>query len=238
MECILYLMPWTGERVLGAQLGFISRHKVRIIVALILTPVVLSSCSLCVCLTHCHCRFWDHSGVMSMACWSLVNISLVDRHKVIMLQLGAVQKVLAAIRKHPDCQEVVYRALFCLVNFVVPAGATNNQSQGTSSAAVSVHMNLSVKPASVGGQLEDILKTTIFCIFKWIHNTDIISRATLIFHNLSVIENSERGKRWNRRLHSRRYYQAFNSYGTNPLQSHYPILCEHSCQPSSSRLAA
>mmetsp|Transcript_21327 Transcript_21327/g.44408 ORF Transcript_21327/g.44408 Transcript_21327/m.44408 type:complete len:589 (+) Transcript_21327:345-2111(+) len=143
-------------------------------------------------------RFWDNPNVMSMACWGLVNISLVDRHKAIMLQLGAIEKVLAAIRNHPENQEVAYRALFCLVNFVVPADEGGGGPGGGRQNALhlfhdrSGHGGSGDVPKTLDAQLGGILETTIFCIYKWINNAEIVSRSTLILHNLSITENYER----------------------------------------------
>ena len=140
-------------------------------------------------------RFWDNPDVMAKACWSLVNISLVDRHKVEMIQLGAIQKVLAAVRNHPNSWEVAYRALFCLINFVAPTDGEGHTSLGTTMVEQVVNRDDAwydkESSMTVRGQLEDVLQTTIFCVNKWIQDVEIISKTTLVFHNLSVVYERE-----------------------------------------------
>lgn len=131
-------------------------------------------------------RFWDCPDFMAPACWSLVNISLRNHHKVTMMQLGSIQRALATIRNHSNSRDVVFRAIYCLVNFVAPAAedivaptTTTAEGQGVMERIVSEN-------------LEEILQTTIQCVFRWINDVEFVAKLILIFHNLACVRQFER----------------------------------------------
>ncbi|GMI26829.1 hypothetical protein TeGR_g7904, partial [Tetraparma gracilis] len=66
-------------------------------------------------------RYRFDPRLITMSCWSLVNVSLVQGNKRVLLRLGGVDCLLAALADHPGDTDVVFRALFCLINIVIPA---------------------------------------------------------------------------------------------------------------------
>ena len=62
--------------------------------------------------------------VQAMGCWSLVNLALNHQQKLELLKLRGLDCVLDAMAHHPGVLEVQFRALFALINLVIPeAGA-------------------------------------------------------------------------------------------------------------------
>lgn len=65
-------------------------------------------------------RFVDNEVLQAMSCWSLVNIALSPSQKSLLVRHGGIQATLNAMRHHPSCAEVQFRALFALINLVIP----------------------------------------------------------------------------------------------------------------------
>ena len=65
-------------------------------------------------------RFEDNDVLQAMACWSLVNIALAPSQKAVLVKLGGIQATSNAMLCHPYCAEVQFRALFALINLVIP----------------------------------------------------------------------------------------------------------------------
>ena len=58
--------------------------------------------------------------VQAMGCWSLVNLALNRKQKLLLLRKSCLDRVLAAMTNHPSVLEVQFRALFALINLVIP----------------------------------------------------------------------------------------------------------------------
>jgi hypothetical protein len=69
-------------------------------------------------------RFQDSDGLQAMSCWSLVNIALAPAQKAVLVKLGGIQATTNAMLRHPHCAEVQFRALFALINLVIPCKFT------------------------------------------------------------------------------------------------------------------
>lgn len=65
-------------------------------------------------------RFEDNEILQAMSCWALVNIALAPAQKAILVKLGGIQATLNAMLRHPFNAEVQFRALFALINLVIP----------------------------------------------------------------------------------------------------------------------
>jgi hypothetical protein len=65
-------------------------------------------------------RFGDNEVLQAMSCWALVNIALAPAQKVVLVKLGGIQATTNAMRRHPFSAEVQFRALFALINLVIP----------------------------------------------------------------------------------------------------------------------
>ena len=65
-------------------------------------------------------RFEDDEALQAMSCWSLVNIALAPVQKEVLVKLGGIQVTTNAMMLHPHSAEVQFRALFALINLVIP----------------------------------------------------------------------------------------------------------------------
>ena len=76
----------------------------------------------------CHCRnkvaarpdFEADEALQAMSCWSLVNIALAPVQKEVLVKLGGIEVTTNAMMRHPHNAEVQFRALFALINLVIP----------------------------------------------------------------------------------------------------------------------
>jgi len=74
--------------------------------------------------THLH-----DADVQAMGCWSLVNLALNRKQKLLLLEKNCLDRVVAAMTNHPQALEVQFRALFALINLVIPEQNPNDQNQ-------------------------------------------------------------------------------------------------------------
>ena len=65
-------------------------------------------------------RFESNDVLQAMSCWSLVNIALAPAQKTVLVKLGGIQVTANAMKLHPYSAEVQFRALFALINLVIP----------------------------------------------------------------------------------------------------------------------
>jgi hypothetical protein len=65
-------------------------------------------------------RFEDNDVLQAMSCWALVNIALTPSQKAVLVKLGGIQATCNAMLRHPFNAEVQFRALFALINLVIP----------------------------------------------------------------------------------------------------------------------
>jgi hypothetical protein len=65
-------------------------------------------------------RFESEAKLQAMACWAMVNIALAPAQKHTLISLGGIQAALNAMSKHPYIADVQFRALFALINLVIP----------------------------------------------------------------------------------------------------------------------
>ena len=71
-------------------------------------------------------RFGYNEALQSMACWSLVNIALAPAQKEVLVKLGGIEAIAQAMLEHQYSAEVQFRALFALINLVIPSVSSNN----------------------------------------------------------------------------------------------------------------
>lgn len=65
-------------------------------------------------------RFEADEALQAMSCWSLVNIALAPVQKEVLVKLGGIEVTTNAMMRHPHNAEVQFRALFALINLVIP----------------------------------------------------------------------------------------------------------------------
>jgi hypothetical protein len=65
-------------------------------------------------------RFEKEDILQAMSSWSLVNIALAPSQKSMLVKLGGIAAIANAMVQHPYNAEVQFRALFALINLVIP----------------------------------------------------------------------------------------------------------------------
>lgn len=65
-------------------------------------------------------HFHHHAEMQAMGCWSLVNLALVPAQRTKLLHLGAIDVILNAMDQHTFDHMVQFRAIFALINLVIP----------------------------------------------------------------------------------------------------------------------
>merc|ERR1712166_1505652 len=97
-------------------------------------------------------RFQDDAALSSMSCWALVNIALVSDQKAILVKLGGIEAITNAMSRHPQSAELQFRALFALINLVIPSaessGGTDNNAANNNNNTIG---NGAVPIPAVGG---------------------------------------------------------------------------------------
>lgn len=66
-------------------------------------------------------RFAQDEILQAMSCWSLVNVALTPLQKSMLVKLGGLTVTSNAMLQHPYNAEVQFRALFALINLVIPS---------------------------------------------------------------------------------------------------------------------
>lgn len=113
-------------------------------------------------------RFREHEALQAMGCWSLVNLALAPDQKALLIRLGGVSEILNAMTAHPLATEVQFRALFSLINLVIP----------TSNFCAS-WLNL---------VLDRMIELVVASMKNFCSNVTILNRASLVLHNLSLTQ--------------------------------------------------
>ena len=112
-----------------------------------------------------------------MGCWSLVNLALNHQQKLALLALDGLDAVLAAMAHHPTTLEVQFRALFALINLVIPeAGSvsTNTMDCGENAAHARV------------------VRGVLAAMRHFPESEKLVRCGCLVLHNLSLDESNAR----------------------------------------------
>lgn len=154
-------------------------------------------------------RFQDNDALLAMSCWALVNIALVSDQKTVLVKLGGIQAITNAMSRHPFSAELQFRALFALINLVIPSvekanNNTVNVNSGNVVAAPSRQLVRGAYPGDVQDQLGDLNETTereiidelvgyitslvVRVMKNFCSSEAIVNRACLVLHNLSLTD--------------------------------------------------
>lgn len=133
-------------------------------------------------------RFEDNEVLQAMGCWALVNIALAPTQKAVLVKLGGIQATLNAMLHHPFNAEVQFRALFALINLVIPSISLNS----TNSATVPMQdplgdaNNRTTEKEIIDELVGEIGKLVVQAMTNFCSSEAILNRACLVLHNLSL----------------------------------------------------
>jgi len=156
-------------------------------------------------------RFRDNEVLQAMSCWSLVNIALSPLQKDVLIKFGGIEVTSNAMIAHPYSAEVQFRALFALINLVIPrvdepqavqdGGAGGAASNGQ--RAVAPQHDLPVRDVDgldddeeeddvstdrevLDDMVEQIVELVVRAMKTFCSSESILNRACLVLHNLSL----------------------------------------------------
>jgi len=153
-------------------------------------------------------RFQDNAPLLAMSCWALVNIALVSDQKAVLVKLGGIQAITNAMYRHPFSAELQFRALFALINLVIPSvqelenndgdnnGNGNANANDGESAAAAVpsepeqlgELNETTEREIIDELVGDIASLVVRVMKNFCSSEAILNRACLVLHNLSLTE--------------------------------------------------
>ena len=127
-------------------------------------------------------RFETESVLQAMSCWSLVNIALAPAQKEVLVKLGGIQATAGAMVAHPENAEVQFRALFALINLVIPSVAMSN--------GVDTQEDTAMEEEPANDMLDELVEQIVGLVVRAMKNycssEAILNRACLVLHNLSL----------------------------------------------------
>jgi len=139
-------------------------------------------------------RFGGEEKLQAMACWAMVNIALAPSQKSMLIKLGGIQAAANAMRKHPHSADVQFRALFALINLVVPCkyptGAARSFPSHVSPSSTSSTYSASGERAMNEKEILDelvgeVVGLVVSAMKNFSSSETILNRACLVLHNLS-----------------------------------------------------
>lgn len=152
-------------------------------------------------------RFQDNATLLAMSCWALVNIALVSDQKAVLVKLGGIQAITNAMYRHPFSAELQFRALFALINLVIPSvqnldsnGSNNNDGNQNNNDSTDVAASRSSEPEQLGELNEttekeiidelvaDVASLVVHVMKNFCSSEAILNRACLVLHNLSLTD--------------------------------------------------
>lgn len=134
-------------------------------------------------------RFQEDEILQAMSCWSLVNIALAPAQKDVLIKLGGVTSTMNAMMAHPYRAEVQFRALFALINLVIPCpAAISNTANGAAAGGVAC-MDAGEDPSArevLDETVEQVVELVVLAMKNFCSSESILNRACLVLHNLSL----------------------------------------------------
>jgi hypothetical protein len=138
-------------------------------------------------------RFLGEEKLQAMACWAMVNIALAPSQKSMLIKLGGIQATANAMRKHPHSADVQFRALFALINLVVPCKyPTGTGRSFPSHVSISNASSYSASGERAMNEKEildelvgEVIGLVVSAMKNFCSSETILNRACLVLHNLS-----------------------------------------------------
>jgi len=133
-------------------------------------------------------RFEDNNVLQAMSCWALVNIALAPAQKAVLVKLGGIQATTNAMMRHPFSAEVQFRALFALINLVIPSVRFNNDNAEGDMQDELVNVEDSSEKEIIDELVDDITILVVTAMKNFCSSEAILNRACLVLHNLSLTQ--------------------------------------------------
>jgi hypothetical protein len=129
-------------------------------------------------------RFQSDEVLQSMACWSLVNIALAPAQKEVLVKLGGIEVIARAMMEHQYNAEVQFRALFALINLVIPS--VNGANADELNQDLMQPDTDSSEKEMLDEMVDQIIKLVVLSMKNFCSNEAILNRACLVLHNVSL----------------------------------------------------
>jgi len=136
-------------------------------------------------------RFARDDVLQAMSCWSLVNVALTPLQKSMLVKLGGLTVTANAMLQHPFNAEVQFRALFALINLVIPSEMQPDETAEIREREIFQQLGEAgeiseqeMLDASVG----QISNLVVVAMKNFCSSEAILNRACLVLHNLSLNE--------------------------------------------------
>lgn len=134
-------------------------------------------------------RFAHEEVLQAMSCWSLVNVALAPVQKEVLVKLGGIEVIASAMMRHPHSAEVQFRALFALINLVIPSVSIGGATPTTNEQQEELtDINRSSEEEvwnEIVGQVVDLV---VLAMKNFCSSEAIMNRACLVLHNLSLTQ--------------------------------------------------
>jgi len=135
-------------------------------------------------------RFQNNEVLQAMSCWSLVNIALAPSQKEMLVTLGGIQVTANSMMEHPFNAEVQFRALFALINLVIPSvslGTAQNREENAGTEA-ETPVAESTEKEMLDEMVDHIVSLVVTAMKNFCASEAILNRACLVLHNLSLTQ--------------------------------------------------
>jgi len=142
-------------------------------------------------------RFANQEVLQAMSCWSMVNIALIPKQKTMLVKIGGISVVANAMMQHPFNAEVQFRALFALINLVIPSENLADEDAVNAAAEEELGVPVDVTERDMldesVGQISNLV---VVAMKNFCSSEAILNRACLVLHNLSLNEEYHRSLLW------------------------------------------
>jgi hypothetical protein len=122
-------------------------------------------------------RFKSEEKLQAMACWAMVNLALVPAQKTMVISLDGIQATISALQQHRDSFDVQFRALFALINLVVPCKHPKKLCIN--------HAKYETEKDVLDDFVGEIVNLVVLAMKDFCSSETILNRACLVLHNLA-----------------------------------------------------
>eukprot|EP00521_Asterionellopsis_glacialis_P007067 CAMPEP_0195282086 /NCGR_PEP_ID=MMETSP0707-20130614/1118_1 /TAXON_ID=33640 /ORGANISM="Asterionellopsis glacialis, Strain CCMP134" /LENGTH=1227 /DNA_ID=CAMNT_0040341037 /DNA_START=17 /DNA_END=3700 /DNA_ORIENTATION=- len=142
-------------------------------------------------------RFASEEPLQAMSCWSLVNIALAPSQKAVLVKLGGISATANAMMQHPYSAEVQFRALFALINLVIPSvNLSEETSEQRSMQEQLGEVNDATEREMLDENVGQIANLVVLAMKNFCSSQTILNRACLVLHNLSLTQDYHETLLW------------------------------------------